>query len=195
MKIPVSSRRRGFTLVELLVVITIIAVLAAAGFAAGNAAVQKAKKVKALASCTALSSAVENFYTEYGRMPYDGGTADVTVSTDSGEGITLLEALLGLDEKLNPRGVKFLSVKEGKGKRDGIVYSANGNSVEGLFDPWGGPYNVIMDLDYDEQVRPEPSAGGARNLNGRRVAVWTDGADNAPGSGNRNKPADDVKTW
>ena len=45
MKNPTSRRRRGFTLIELLVVIAIIAVLAAAGFAAGNAAINRARKV------------------------------------------------------------------------------------------------------------------------------------------------------
>ena len=38
------SRRCGFTLVELLVVISIIAVLASLGFAGFNMAIQKAKK-------------------------------------------------------------------------------------------------------------------------------------------------------
>ena len=71
MKTPLHPPPNGFTLVELLVVIAIIAVLAGAGFAAGNAAIQKAKKTTALATCTALESAVNNFYTEYGAMPSD----------------------------------------------------------------------------------------------------------------------------
>ena len=69
MKTHPSAARTASPLVELLVVIAIIAVLAGAGFAAGNAAIQKAKKTTALATCTAIESAVNNFYTEYGAMP------------------------------------------------------------------------------------------------------------------------------
>jgi prepilin-type N-terminal cleavage/methylation domain-containing protein len=190
MKTPSFRRTHGFTLVELLVVIAIIAVLAAAGFAAGNAAIQKARKVTALASATAIETAVNNFFTEYGSMP-SAASSDTTVKTDDA---TLLTVLLGLEtgsNVLNTRGVKFLSVKEGKNKKGGLIYNPNGNSVTGLYDPWGGPYNVALDLDYDEQVKPAPKAGGAVTLNGRRVAVWSDGADYK----GTNKATDDVKTW
>lgn len=195
MKIP-SSRRRGFTLVELLVVIAIIAVLAAAGFAAGNAAINKAKRVIALASATGIESAVSNFYNEYNSMPTRTTTSDsdVTVVTDTAQGIELLEILLGLEkaEDVNTRRVRFLSVKEGKNKKNGLIYSTDGKSVEGLYDPWGGPYHVIMDLDYDERVTPDrKSTTTQKALNGRRVAVWTDGADYKE----ENKAADDVTTW
>ncbi len=189
MKIPASRRRRGFTLVELLVVISIIAVLAAAGFSAGNAAIQKAKKVTALATCTGVEAAVNNFFTEYGSMPKDGSD-DVTIKTDSD--LDLLKVLLGLETDINTRGIKFLSVKEGKGKKNGLIYNSTGTTVEGLYDPWGGPYNVMMDLDYDEKVTPAPKGGGSTTLNGRRVAVWSDGLDGVDGTG---KSTDDVKTW
>ena len=193
MKIPPSRRARGFTLVELLVVIAIIAVLAAAGFAAGNAAIQKAKKVTALASATAIESAVNNFFTEYGSMPKDG-TSDTKVKTDTD--VTLITVLLGLEGSgsniLNTRGVKFLSVKEGKANKGGLIYNTNGTSVKGLYDPWGGGYTVMLDLDFDEKLNPQPTGGGGATLNGRRVAVWTDGADGVKGGG---KSADDVKTW
>lgn len=197
MKIPRLRRERGFTLVELLVVIAIIAVLASAGFAAGNAAIQKAKKVTAQATATALETAVNNFFTEYGSMP-STGTTDTTVKTNSSsaEGVTLCRVLLGLESPsgtmLNSRKVKFLSVKEGKADKNGLIYNTNGNDIKGLYDPWGGPFHVILDLDYDEQVKPNVS-GQTTNLNGRRVAVWSLGADGISGSGG--KTGDDVKTW
>ncbi|MGL5019041.1 MAG: type II secretion system protein [Luteolibacter sp.] len=202
MKTQISRRPNGFTLVELLVVIAIIAVLAGAGFAAGNAAIQKAKKTTAMATCIALESAVNNFYTEYGSMPTNDSGDSVLIDTKSGSDPTL-RALLGLEgtgaSVLNPRAIKFLSVKEGKkigatGGINGIIFSSTGTSIDGIFDPWGGSYKMVIDGDYNEQVKPSPKGGGvAVTLNGRRAAAWSDGADGkAAASG---KVADDVTTW
>jgi prepilin-type N-terminal cleavage/methylation domain-containing protein len=196
MKTQFHRRAHGFTLVELLVVIAIIAVLAGAGFAAGNAAIQKAKKTTAMATCIALESAINNFYTEYGAMPTSASTDEIVDTKDGNS--PLLKALLGLEgtgaNVLNTRGIKFLSVKEGKNKMNGIVYNTTGSAITGIFDPWGGTYKVVLDADYDEKVKPTPKGGGtAITLNGRRAAAWSDGADGkgaAPG-----KTADDVVTW
>jgi prepilin-type N-terminal cleavage/methylation domain-containing protein len=193
MKLQASRRAHGFTLIELLVVIAIIAVLASAGFAAGNAAIQKARKVTCLAAATAIEGAVNNFYTEYGSMP-DNGQSDTTVKTDTD--VEFLNVLLGLEgtgtNVLNTRAIKFLCVKEGKANKNGLIYNTGGSTVKGLYDPWGGGYYVTMDLDYDERIIVQPAAGGSTTLNGRRVAVWSNGVDGVKGGG---KAADDVKTW
>ncbi len=195
MKNPSSRRKDGFTLVELLVVIAIIAVLAGAGFAAGNAAVQKAKKTTALANVVALESAVNNFFTEYGSMPLDPvPTTAISTDTMAGDSGKLINTLLGMEvgsSPVNPRAIKFLSVREGKNKKNGIIYNTNGTTVTGLFDPWGGPYKVVLDHDYDEKLDFTPSGGKAVNLNGRRVAAWSEGADYK----DANLPGDDVTSW
>jgi prepilin-type N-terminal cleavage/methylation domain-containing protein len=194
MKNPFVRINRGFTLVELLVVIAIVVVLAGAGFSAGGAAIQKAKKTTCLAAATAIETAVNNFYTEYGSMPTDGED-DETFVTDEAAGVDLLKTLLGEDKNLNPRGIKFLSANEGKANKNGLIYNSSGTEVTAMFDPWGGPYNVILDLNYDEKleaVQPKGAGNKPSTLNGRRVAVWSDGADGVSASG---KAADDVKTW
>ena len=198
MKTHSVRAHRGFTLIELLVVIAIIAVLAGVGFSAGSSAIQKAKKTTCLAAAVSIESAVNNFYTEYGSMPSDGPLDKTDTKSDT----NLLKVLLGLEPttattRLNPRGIKFLSAKEGKANKNGLIYDTGGTDVTGMYDPWGGPYHVILDLDYDEKVAPAPSAGGGVTLNGRRVAVWSNGADNTGLSGNTGpgKATDDVKTW
>lgn len=195
MKNPTSRRKDGFTLVELLVVIAIIAVLAGAGFAAGNAAIQKARRTTALSTAIAIESAVNNFFIEYGSMPKSGLTGD-TVVVNTKDDLDVLTVLLGLNETgttpLNARAIKFLTVKEGKANRNGLIYNTAGTAVTGLFDPWGGPFYIALDGDYDESVTPTPTAGTAPRLNGRRAAVWSNGADGVGGGG---AAADDVKTW
>ncbi len=208
MKSHSSHSKRGFTLVELLVVIAIIAVLAGAGFAAGSAAIQKAKKTTALATCVALESAVNNFYTEYGTMPKDKLDADsvesgLDTAKDDDAKKELLNVLLGYTESTSPpmntRAIKFLSVKEGKrktgGGTNGILFkgTSTSTSADGLYDPWSGGYKVVLDGDYDEKITVKPKGSSSpQTLNGRRVAVWSDGADGVSGTG---KSTDDVTTW
>ena len=196
MKNQFARHNRGFTLVELLVVIAIIAVLAAVGIPAALSAIQKGKKVTCLASCTALESAVNNFFTEYGNLPTDAVT-DIVVETDKDR--ELITVLSGLPETStppkNPRGMKILQVKEAKNKKkmDGMLYSPDGKSVVGLYDPWGGGYKVMLDGDYDDRLTVSVS-GRTTNLNGRRVAAWSLGADGVKDP-TRSKPGDDVTTW
>ncbi len=85
---------------------------------------------------------------------------------------------------LNTRGVKFLSVKEGKDGKNGLIYGADGSSVLGLYDPWGGGYRIRMDLDYDDKLDVNGEV-----LGDRKVAVWSDGPDRKAGT------KDDIKTW
>ena len=126
-------------------------------------------------------------------MP-NAGTTDATVKTNAATGIALLKTLLGMDTVLNPRGIKFLSVKEGKANKNGLIYNAAGTDVTGMYDPWGGPFNVILDLDYDEKLAGVKTKAETTSvtLNGRRVAVFSDGADGVSATG---KATDDVKTW
>ncbi len=146
------------------------------------------RKGTALATATALESAINNIYTEYGKLPDVGSR----VTTNSPEGLKLLNILLGIDIKSdnapNPRGIKFLSVKEGKNNKGGLIYAADGESVEGLYDPWGNPFTVELDTDYNEELHFTVGSR-AVDLKGRRAAAFSPGQDKQLGT------ADDVKTW
>jgi prepilin-type N-terminal cleavage/methylation domain-containing protein len=204
MKTPLIRRQRGFTLVELLVVVTIIIILAAAGFAGAMKALARAKTVRAQAALTAVEQAVNQFYNEYGRLPaMNNATADAQYDTALQDGQKLLEPLLGKEDTTsgstiqNTKQLSFLSVPGGKTKGtggiDGLVYEAGSAvKVRGLYDPWGRPYKIMLDNDYDEELTVNV-AGTPKYLHGRRVAVWSLGPDGK--SDDLKTAADDVKNW
>ena len=144
-----KNTKQGFTLVELLVVIVIIAVLATLGFAVGNGALQRARKVTAQAAATAVANSVEQFYSEYHVLPSpdsgapeeDNGNAPYL--TNAADGRELLDVLCGFEDeqnerKQNERKIRFLNVKESeKGNRDGSftmarVMRLSGFSIHGV---------------------------------------------------------------
>lgn len=206
-----GSLARGFTLVELLVVIAIIAVLAAAAFAGGRAAIERSKRMTALAAIQGLNQAVGDFYTEYGAFPLRNppqmdNTAN-PIRTDRMDGVGILEELLGYrdpnqSDTINTKVVRYLNVKQSKDNnsvrnpKDGLVFTNMGAAVpqvRGLFDPWGGPYNMVFDFDLDDNLRLRPmSANTETVLYGRRFAAWSDGAD---WNQRRARVLDDVYSW
>jgi hypothetical protein len=169
-------------------IIAAIVVSAAILFRLPTANPGHGRKGTSLATAIALESAINNIYTEYGKLPDVGNR----VTTNSPEGLKLLNILLGLDAKsddaLNSRAIKFLSVKEGKNRKNGLVYTADGNSIEGLYDPWGIPYTVVLDTDYDERLQFKWGTQSV-DLKKRRAAVFSTGPDQQLGT------ADDIATW
>lgn len=176
------KRSKGFTLIELLVVITIIAVLAAMSFAGVNAAIRKARTTEGKVAAAAVTSAVDNFYSEYSRLP----DLSNEVKTDTGEGVELLQILLAQegdgDNIENTRGINFLSVKEGKGRRGGLYYGTGSSSqVQGLYDPFGKPYTVVLNTEYEDTLTFQMGSK-TYNLRGKQVAVYSPGADGEEGT-------------
>lgn len=201
MKIQIHQpNHRGFTLVELLVVIVIISILSALGFAVANNALQKARMVSSQASATNVANSVEAFYSEYNVLPapFAGAPDDdnpTAFKTDAADGIQILEVLLRMEDEQNDRKLLFLNVKEAeKAKSGGIVYTSTGDGVVGLYDSWGQPFYIVIDYGYDSRLQfPVETSAYSYNvtLNNKRVAVYSLGT-NDPGEAKRKNL---VKTW
>jgi prepilin-type N-terminal cleavage/methylation domain-containing protein len=128
-----KAREGAFTLVELLVVISIIGMLAGIMVPTITKAMEAGKKAKAKGELTAIVAAVKAYKQEYGRWPGTDTTSDKTFQGSESE--YLLAALSGTNNTLvqNPKAVRFLE----------------GASPEGvMIDPWKkNQYLILVDTD------------------------------------------------
>src|ERR1051326_5789948 len=156
--------RSAFTLVEMIVVILIIATLTALFVGAAANTFDRARKTQAKNDVTQLVTAINAFYTEYGKYPVAAGvTTDAFYGTaaaipagcaNAGTNDVLLNILRGLDTTNNPRTIVFLSpggAKNTNPPRGGIVVAGQPSAGQ-YFDPWGTPYAIEVDSGYDNQV-------------------------------------------
>ena len=159
-----SSKR--FTLIELLVVIAIIGILAGLVFPALGTVRNNAKKSKASSECQSMKTAIIMYESEFSCWPANvSGSSDTTVS-DS-EYVKMCKVLTGD----NAKKMVFYEV--------GVGY----NESKGILDPWGRPYRVILDVDYDGKIKSSVDAVSAVNtVNNRsgqdlrtKVAVYSFG--------------------
>src|SRR5881398_3288867 len=123
MKSLAPTDENGFTLSELLIVIAISVILMGLLFPAFKGVQDQAKKTQAKNDLTQLVTAVNAYYTEYGKYPLSAGAAADTSYGSGGTGNDqLLNELRNVGATENPRGVVFISppdVKDATNPRGG----------------------------------------------------------------------------
>src|SRR5438132_1912936 len=198
-RIP-KEDRKAFTLMELLVVIAIIAVLLGLAFPVFQGVLDRAKKVQAKNDVTQIVTAVNAFYTEYGKYP-TAATTDATATYGPSESTTenggLFTELRATTSALNTRQIVFINPPDAKDQtspRSGIK-----SSTGGYYDPWGTEYAVALDANYDNQVtNPYGNNNGAGADPIRQGAIaWSYGKDAKLGNNGDGKftGSDDVISW
>jgi prepilin-type N-terminal cleavage/methylation domain-containing protein len=172
----------AFTLIELLTVIAIVVILAAMLLPALVAAKNAARKARAKTEIAALVTAIEGYDAAYGRFPVStatqnaAGTGDFTFGgiykisggtwpnpipanyqTNNSEVIAILMditnypgggATANNGHVKNPQQTKFLNAAM---VSDSTLPGVGPDLV--YRDPWGNPYIITMDLNYDEQCK------------------------------------------
>jgi prepilin-type N-terminal cleavage/methylation domain-containing protein len=199
-----SPDRSAFTLIELLVVIAIIAFLAGLMFPTFQGAREQVRRMQAKNDLIQIVNGTGAFFTEYGRYPLMPATA---ADTTYGVGVTndqLFNILRGVNVTENTRKVVFLSppdVKDAGNPRSGIGLAPT--NIGQFFDPWGKPYLIRLDTDYDNQVRnPYGANAGSAPLLRSGVIAWSFGKDTlsqsiatTPIDKNAGSNRDDIISW
>jgi prepilin-type N-terminal cleavage/methylation domain-containing protein len=198
-----AQRRSGFTLIELLVVITIIAILIGLLFPAFRGVQDQAKRTQAKNDVTQIVTAVNAFYTEYGKYP-SNATTELTVGPGGTPATneTVINVLRGVESPvtLNTRQIVFISppdVKDPMNPKSGVVTQSGATTVGQYFDPWGKNYAIRIDADYGGDVlNPYTSNAGGTNIRTGAIA-WSLGKDGLGGSGDKKSANsdDDVISW
>ncbi len=188
-----STSHRAFTLIEMLVVITIVGILAALTGGAVTGVMKKAKKVKTQAALKDIVLGINNYRVEYNRFPLpQGHSSEAPIPLSAGSGI--LKILLGQNEgKMNPREIAYIEPPMAKNGAGGLSGAAG--SYE-FTDPWGTAYEVIVDANYDNKIaNPDIqnedstiSAGAPRDIVAGAVAL-------SFGEDKKANSKDDVVSW
>ncbi|MGJ8671534.1 type II secretion system protein [Rubritalea sp.] len=159
MKIPTrtSTSKNGFSLIELLVVIAIIASLAAMSYGPIMKAIRNTKIEAGNKLANDVVFAIEQFEQKYDYLPYPSGGApgDDVVEYKDAQLVSLLEVLMGKEggsPDINPNNQEFFSYKAASNGVDGIVFASDGETPDGLKDPFGNDFTVIIDYTGDNKI-------------------------------------------
>lgn len=173
-----TTKHRGFTLIELIVVIAILAVLASIAVPTLMKVQDDARRTSSRKACTDVVEGVTRFATDNNNMlPYDPEEASadkkgqIYLVTDAGKDASLLAILTARDDhRFNTTGDVYLRADLQEEARDGL-YERNGRL--GLYDPWGSPYYIVMSEEESGAIDPFTR----KELRGKNCLVYGLGPD------------------
>ena len=206
-------KKHGFTLVELLVVVGIIAILAGLLTPAVIGAQQQGRITQAKSDMATILMALKGLDGTYGKMLYKDGGKFYIGKKDSNDAWSVdsnkSAKLVGPEQKdayyafiaelsdpsnahittlVNRRKIKFLDPKPEY--NPGVAYD-NANNLPHLWiDPWGNPYVILVNIDYTDEI-VDPS--NTSNRLAAKAVAYSYGPDGA--SSNADEQKDNVCSW
>ncbi|MGF1451355.1 MAG: prepilin-type N-terminal cleavage/methylation domain-containing protein [Opitutales bacterium] len=135
-------RSGGFTLVELLVVIAVIAILASIIFAVGGTVQDRMQTDRARGELQSIAVGLEQFKARYSDFPWLGNDTAGGELEPGGNSVQLYQALMGqLGMTRNSSGQVVMVSADTRPFVDAGALNVAGDGDDQFFvDPWGRPY-------------------------------------------------------
>jgi prepilin-type N-terminal cleavage/methylation domain-containing protein len=153
----VLGRLAAFTLIELLIVISIIAILAALALPAVGGAIKSARKAEVRSMANQIKAAVSTYYAEYGIYPTNTETFPANAE--------FLATITARSTNNNRRMVRFMEVPSKFSNASGIVTPLK------FYKEGQSNFTVVVDHNFDGQI-----ALPGTNINAS-VAVYVNDPD------------------
>ncbi len=178
-----SSLKKGFTLIELIVVIAILAVLAGIAYPTLMSMKERPLITAANKTATDLVQGINNFKSDHnGILPIKGNRLkedkndQYNLITENGEDASLVEILTNREDKndddiVNSSQEVYMRSDVQESPRDGLFISDD--DKVNLFDPWGKPYYIVLTYnDADGCIDPF-----TKKSTGKPVIIFSLGQD------------------
>ena len=137
---------RGFTLIEILVVVAIISLLVSIGIGAMGSVQKGIDQSTARTACEKIESAISSYYENYKRFPLELVALDSTLVPHSNMNAEIIYQLtndnLSRDAALNLS--KTETFPEGTGTTKDLTINTVATTVNLMTDPWGNPYHISI---------------------------------------------------
>lgn len=146
--------KKGFTLIELIIVIAILAILAAIAYPALMAMRERPLLTAANKAATDLAQGIGTFKSDHnGLLPIKGKRLkedkhdQYNLITQKGEDASLVQILTNREDKnsddiVNSSQEIYMRSDVQDSPRDGLFIEKNGKVS--LYDPWGQPYYIVL---------------------------------------------------
>jgi|GEM_PF-5803228 len=124
---------------------------------------------------TDLENSINQFYPNDATLPNPGTSKlshDILFDTAGSEGqkpLSIVMAMESVPALQNTKKNRFFIGRSGAAGKGGVITLPSG--LTELRDPWGNPYHVVIDGDYDEAMTPPADSGSTTPVRGCLVLV------------------------
>jgi len=183
-----SIRNEGLAWPEVLFILAIALMIASILIPAILEISNRQKSSAAYSDMKVLISAAKRLNQEYRIWPSHEASprGDVRYGDVRSNG-SVMNVLMAMDgvgneqHRVNPAQINFIEQAEGLSSR------LNLNEKGELVDPWGQPYQIVFDSNYDNVCSIEDSLYGS--VIGQGVVIWSKGPDR------KSDTSDDLLSW